>query len=607
MRHRNLFYLKQLFIMPLFLLFLGLQPQPAKALEDIAADYSDSYEPFSEAELAQMLAPIALYPDSLLAQILMASTYPIEVIEADRWINHNQDLTGDTLDVALLERDWDPSIKALCHFPSVLALMSERIGETTDIGNAFLAQEIEVTAMIQRLRAEAHTQGNLATTSQQTVVVQDGTILIVPADPTVIYVPYYDPYYVYGPWWYPAYPPFYWGPVGVDLGFRLSYWPGVHFGFSFGSWSYFDWHRHTIHIDVHRRPRFVRHDHWIVRSDRWQHAPHHRRGVSYRNPQTARKYGQTAAHFSGTRSEGRRLSGQTNQDRIYRQRGKGKPAIAQRPARNENSWRDRRQQELRHNVPARKVERRSGGEMRDQTRLNRERTKQRPATGHRQVRERSERNPAQRANLNRSKQQRQSVEPVRQVHQPPAPRQQGQAQLKPARPTQQPAAKNRQFHERSERNPAQRANLVHSKQQRQPVKPVRQVHQPLVRKPQGQAQLKTARPSQRPTENKHQVRQQPDRKPQQRANLNRAKQQRQKVAPTPRVVREKKRVQTAEKGMQQQKNLKSVKQVQDAGQFSKQPGSGSGKRFSGNRDRSGRGYRSSDTGKDNRKERGKSR
>jgi hypothetical protein len=547
MRHRNLFYLRQLFIMPFFLLILGLQPQPARALEATESDYADTYEPFSEAELAQMLAPIALYPDSLLAQVLMASTYPIEVIEADRWINHNRDLTGDTLDVALLERDWDPSVKALCHFPSVLALMSERIGETTDIGNAFLAQEIEVTAMIQRLRAEAHTRGNLATTSQQTVVVQNDTVLIVPADPTVIYVPYYDPHYVYGPWWYPAYPPFYWGPVGVDLGFRLSYWPGVHFGFSFGSWSYFDWHRHTIHIDVHRRPRFVRHDRWFVRSDRWQHAPHHRRGVSYRNPQTARKYGQTAAHFSGTRSEGRRFSGQTNQDRISRQRGKGKPAIAQRPARSENSWRDRRQQELRHTVPARKVERRSGGEMRDQTRLNRERTAQKPATSHRQVRE------------------------------------------------------------RSERIPAQRANLVHSKQQRQPVKPVRQVSQPPVRKKQGQAQLKTARPSQRPAENKHQIRQQPDRKPQQRANLNRAKQQRQKVAPTSRVVREKKRVQTAEKGTQQQKNLKSVKQVQDAGQFSKQPGSGSGKRFSGNRDRSGRGNRSSDTGKDNRKERGKSR
>lgn len=476
MRHRKLFYLKQLFIMPFFLLILGLLPQPARALDDTATDYSDSYQPFSEAELAQMLAPIALYPDSLLAQVLMASTYPIEIIEADRWISRNRDLTGDTLDVALLEQDWDPSIKALCHFPSVLALMSERIGETTDIGNAFLAQEVEVTTMIQRLRAEAHAQGNLATTSQQTVVVQDKTILIVPANPAVIYVPYYDPYYVYGAWWYPAYPPYYWGPVGVDLGFRLAYWPEVHFGFSFGSWSYFDWHRHTIHIDVHRRPRFVRHDRWIVRSDRWQHAPHHRRGVSYRNPQTARKYGQAAAHFSRTRPEGQRFSGRTPQDRFSGRRGDGRPASGQAPTRVKNSWRDRRQHDQQRNVPARQVQSRSGGGLRDQPRLNRQRTVQKPVTNNHQIRERSERTPAQRANLNPPKQQR-PVEPVRQVRQIPAHKQQEQARLKPARPAQSQVKNNRQGHKRSVGQIRKHANPTPVKRQRQSVEPTRKIRE----------------------------------------------------------------------------------------------------------------------------------
>ena len=265
------------------------------SVQRIQAQDSDSLEPsekFSREELAQMLAPVALYPDVLLSQVLMASTYPIEVIEADRWVKKNPELKDDVLDEALLNENWDPSVKALCHFPSVLALMSERISETTNIGNAFLVQEDEVIDMIQELRAKAQAQGNLASNSEQKIIVEKETIIIEPADPRVIYVPYYDPYYVYGSWWYPAYPPYYWGPSRVGLGVGISYWPGFYFGFAFGGWSYFDWHRHHIFIDVHKRPRYVRHDRWRSEPGRWNHLPRHRKGVAYRDKYTARKYGQ---------------------------------------------------------------------------------------------------------------------------------------------------------------------------------------------------------------------------------------------------------------------------------------------------------------------------
>ncbi|MFH0726827.1 MAG: DUF3300 domain-containing protein [Pseudomonadota bacterium] len=278
-----------LFVICSLVFSLMFFPQPARA-ED--SDDLEPSEKFSQEELAQMLAPIALYPDALLSQVLMASTYPIEVVEADRWVQKNPELKGDDLDAALLDMEWDSSVKAVCHFPSILALMSERISETTDLGNAFLAQEAEVMDMVQELRARAHAQNRLATDSRQKVIVENEKIIIEPADPGVIYVSYYDPSYVYGPWWYPAYPPYYWGPPGVRIGVGISYWPAFYFGFAFGSWSHFDWHRHYIHMDVDRRPRFVRHDRWIGGHGRWIHAPEHRRGVVYRDRSTAWKYQQ---------------------------------------------------------------------------------------------------------------------------------------------------------------------------------------------------------------------------------------------------------------------------------------------------------------------------
>ncbi len=282
-------------------LLLGtcLAAAPVALANDFA--YVDAGDPYSREELARMLAPIALYPDALLAQILMAATYPIEVIEAERWVRMNSHLAGESLDAALLHKYWDPSVKALCHFPSVIALMSERIAETTELGNAFLAQEADVMDMVQELRASAYAQGNLVSNVQQQIIVEKEVIVIQPANPRVIFVPYYDPFYVYGPWWYPAYPPYYWVPSGIRLGVGISYWPGLHFTYAFGSWHYVDWRRHSIHVVVHTPPRFVRHDRWIVQSGPWRHSPVHRRGVSYRDTSTATRYGQPPPRVRSTR------------------------------------------------------------------------------------------------------------------------------------------------------------------------------------------------------------------------------------------------------------------------------------------------------------------
>ncbi|RJX29618.1 MAG: DUF3300 domain-containing protein [Desulfurivibrio sp.] len=380
-------------------------PAPAQAQAQDSAE-SEPAEKYSREELAQMLAPIALYPDTLLTQVLMASTYPIEVIEADRWRKRNPQLKDKALDEALLDQGWDPSVKALCHFPTTLAMMSERISETTNIGNAFLAQETEVLGMIQELRARAREQGNLNTTAQQKVLVEKETIIIEPASPTVIYVPYYDPYSVYGPWWYPAYPPYYWGPPGISLGVGISYWPGLYFGFSFGNWAYFDWHRHSIYYHVHKRPRYVRHERWIKRPGAWRHAPHHRRGVAYRDKHTARKYGQHHYRSRQYRPDTRgfppgRGPARDGRDRIDRDRPGDERARVER---------DRRE---RQRIEPEQPRREQAAPERQQQRIERERQQREQAE--RQLRQRIERPGQRQDQAERERQLRQRTEQERQL------------------------------------------------------------------------------------------------------------------------------------------------------------------------------------------------
>ena len=261
---------------------------PAQDLEQ-----PEQTDRFRKEELDQMLAPIALYPDSLIAQILMASTYPLEVVQAERWVQQNKTLTGDALDDALKEKSWDPSIKSLCHFPDVLFAMSDKLDQTSKLGDAFLSQNDDVMATIQQLRRKAETQGNLKTTKEQKVIHEEDAIRIEPAVRQVVYVPVYDPLYVYGPWWYPAYPPYYWYyPPGVIItGGFITFGPRFFIGIDLFSWSWFDWHRHYIYIDVHKARRFHRFHHRHD-SDRyfWRHNPVHRRGVAYRDRRTSERF-----------------------------------------------------------------------------------------------------------------------------------------------------------------------------------------------------------------------------------------------------------------------------------------------------------------------------
>jgi hypothetical protein len=270
---------------------------------------------YGAAQLDQLLAPIALYPDSLLGQILMASTYPLEVVEAARWAQdpNNAALRGDALAAALDQMDWDPSVKSLVPFPSVLQMMNAQLQWMQQLGDAFLAQQADVMQSVQRLRQEAVNNGSLQSTSQQVVSTDGPDILIEPANPDVVYVPYYDPSMVYGAWAYPAYPPYYfapppgylYGPVVAGIGFGVGY---AVFG-PFWGWDDFDWRRHRVHIDRDRFAEMDRFQHAAAVGDTWQHDPAHRRGVAYRDPVSQQRF--TRANL-GPQDLNRTAPGTTN-------------------------------------------------------------------------------------------------------------------------------------------------------------------------------------------------------------------------------------------------------------------------------------------------------
>jgi Protein of unknown function (DUF3300) len=219
-----------------------------------------------QGELEKLLAPIALYPDDLVAQILTASTYPIEVVQAARWVNAHPKVSGNGLQDAMQQQPWDPSVKGLTAVPQVLAMMNDKLDWTQQLGEAFLAQPNDVSNAIQQLRAKAQANGNLKSSDKirvSTVAPQgpppppapepvgvDAALLpppqpaeyiaIEPVDPGVYYVPIYDPYVVYGPWLWPAYAPFYWYPPGYVLGAAVI---GFSVGFFVGSalWCHYNW------------------------------------------------------------------------------------------------------------------------------------------------------------------------------------------------------------------------------------------------------------------------------------------------------------------------------------------------------------------------------
>jgi len=233
-------------------LVLGAYPQNLSAYQDpdapAQAAPAHAYTQQTPEQIQQLVAPIALYPDSLVAQILAASTFPEQVVEADRWVQAHPDLKGEDLGKAVDQQPWDPSVKALAAFPSVLGNMDKNLSWTSSLGDAYYNQQGDLMDAVQVMRQRAQAAGNLKSTPQQTVTTQGTTIIVEPAEPEVVYVPAYDPWVVYGdpivvwPGWYP-YPGIWFdGPyLSFGFGFGIGWWGG--YGWGWGHWGC-DWHNH---------------------------------------------------------------------------------------------------------------------------------------------------------------------------------------------------------------------------------------------------------------------------------------------------------------------------------------------------------------------------
>ena len=257
---------------------------------------------FSEAELDQMMAPIALYPDALLAQILMATTYPADVAEAVKWSKDNPDQDGDAAVDAVQDKSWDPSVMSLVAFPQVLAMAGEQPDWVQNVGDAFLADSETVMDTVQKLRKKAKDEGNLETTEQQKVIVEEPSssetvIIIEPADPQVVYVPSYNPTVIYGTWWWPHYTPYYYRPYGYGFGSAVV--RGIGFGIGVGItnslWGGCSWGRGrgSVDINVNKYNNINVNRNKVDASRKntnWKHNSDNRRGVPYKDQKSRDKF-----------------------------------------------------------------------------------------------------------------------------------------------------------------------------------------------------------------------------------------------------------------------------------------------------------------------------
>jgi hypothetical protein len=269
---------------------------------------ADEAPALSQEQLDQMLAPIALYPDPLLSQIFMASTYPLEVVEAARWSKANPDVQGDNAVKAVTQETWDPSVKSLVAFPSVLSMMNDKLDWTQQLGDAFLADQAKVMQTVQGLRKKAQQAGQLKSNEQQTVTTQAQTIIIQPAQPQVVYVPTYNPTVVYGTWPYPAYPPVYFPPppgYAFAAGMTAAISFGVGIAVADAMFGDCDWGHNDVNINVNRYNNInvnnINRNTNINNVNRntninnrttntWQHDASHRKGVAYRDNATQSRY-----------------------------------------------------------------------------------------------------------------------------------------------------------------------------------------------------------------------------------------------------------------------------------------------------------------------------
>lgn len=312
------------------------QTSPAPAADQTgsaATATADQNPPLTEAQLEQLVAQIALYPDPLLAQILMASTYPLEVVSAARWVTANAGLTGDDQDKALAQENWDLSVKSLVAFPQVLQMMNDEIDWTEQLGDAFLAQQSDVMKAVQTLRSRAQAAGNLQSGPQQTVTVAPAAggssevIVIQPTEPQVVYVPTYDPTVVYGAWPYPNYQPYSWRPAGYVAGNVISFGLGLAIGNNF--WGDCDWRNGYVNVNVNNYNNFVNrfpgpHPPGPYPGLHpggngpmpWNHDPDHRRGVPYQNPAIQDKF--MGSHRAAANEKAReQFRGHADQQRAH--------------------------------------------------------------------------------------------------------------------------------------------------------------------------------------------------------------------------------------------------------------------------------------------------
>src|SRR5437879_3343205 len=263
-------------------------------------------------QLDSLVAPIALYPDPVLAQTLAVSTYPLEIIQLQQWLEKNKNLKDKALAEAVAKQPWDPSIQAMAALADVVKRLADDIQWTTDLGNAFLAQQSDVMDAVQRMRKKAQEKGNLKSTEQQKVetkVIENKSVIVVEqANPQVVYVPSYDPVVVYGPPVYP-YPPIYYPPPGYyAAGMAISFGVGVAMGaFWSGGWGWGGEWGGNNNVYVNHNNNFNRNtnigggnrtnigggNRGGNASNRWQHRPEHRGGAPYRDRATADRRGGT--------------------------------------------------------------------------------------------------------------------------------------------------------------------------------------------------------------------------------------------------------------------------------------------------------------------------
>jgi len=276
----------------IFIVAVSLLPPLAAA--------QDAQQTFTKEQLDQMLAPIALYPDSLLSQVLMAATYPADVADAAKWSKANPKQQGDAAVKAIDSQPWDPSVKSLVAFPQVIQMMGDKPDWVQNLGDAFLASSKDVLDAAQRLRAQAQKAGNLKTTEQQKVVVeqapqtQQTVIKIEPANPQVVYVPAYNPTVVYGPWPYPAYPPYYWPPPpayypGAALASGIMF--GVGVAATAALWGNCNWGRGDVNINVNQYNSLNVNRQLSANQTNFQHNAANRRGVPYRDQKSQQQFG----------------------------------------------------------------------------------------------------------------------------------------------------------------------------------------------------------------------------------------------------------------------------------------------------------------------------